>query len=254
MIDFLRITGFQKRCLLRLLRSGAYMQISLKKTLGLIWLVGLCLPVKSAGQDHVACATGQKQDVGLGVFGDMTIHDGAPGVWGTLVLDRVQVRGKLTLADHIPQRIIARLSRVEHLLVTNPTQVTLHGELTIDGTIRVEQGVFDARLGHLLLSDSAKVFVGIGGRLLLQSPQYDRVRDTHTRLSDQFPVAILPAESQACGYTLTTSLLFVHPNSDVLSVAATPRYPPPEIPATRRIHAFRQPVVYALLFLSIALA
>ena len=231
MIDFLRITGLQKRRLSRLLRSGAYMQISIKKKLGLIWLVGLCLPVKSAGQDHVACATGQQQDVGLGVFGDMTIHDGAPGVWGTLVLDRVQVRGKLTLADHIPQRIIARLSRVEHLLVTNPTRVTLQGDLTIDGALRVKRGVFDARLANLVFSDSAKRVVGPGGRLLLQSTQYSSVRDTYTRLSDPIPVAVLPVERLLWVCQKIESLTSVYRGRYALSVLLAPQNPPPEIPA-----------------------
>lgn len=102
----------------------------------------------------------------IGVFGDDTL-----GLFGNIYLDNAHQIGEGTIAlvDTKPQVLASTNSRVNNLLIKNPTVVTLKGNITVVHTLVVDKGIFDTRRGVLLLSDT-DIFVRKNAILLQNDP------------------------------------------------------------------------------------
>lgn len=99
----------------------------------------------------------------VGVFGEDSL-----GMFGNVYLeDAHQVGdGVLVMCDTKPQLLTANNSTINNLYITNPTKVTLKGNLLIMKSLVVDSGVFDVRQGNLILSDYATLKIMHGGNLL----------------------------------------------------------------------------------------
>lgn len=106
---------------------------------------------------------GNNQPTGLAIWNAVfCIHNNDTlALYGDLhLLDaNVQGSGTLALIADTLQNIFAHNSRLSNLLISNRDTVVLHGELQVENSLVINQGVFDARSGKLILSDTIFIWV-----------------------------------------------------------------------------------------------
>ena len=164
----------------RLMRAGGW----------LTWL-WLGMPLMTwAQQPADSLATRQ---TGVGVFGPaMGILADTLGIWGDVVLDSAVVigNGVLSLRGHspnkpaMPQRIVAQRSEVQYLHLASPGKTVLLGDLRIEKSLTVEQGVFDVSAGKLEQGATCQIRLLRGARLSNQPTWTLQPTESKTRLTN----------------------------------------------------------------------
>jgi hypothetical protein len=155
----------------------------MKKFCGILILIHLFLLPKATGAVHregdsAAQATSSAasglyvKNNALGTFGDKALT-----VFGDVYLDNADIQGTgaLTLASDKPQKIVAHNSKINNLVIDNPTVVTLEGQLLIRQKLTVSNGVFDTRNALLEFADTAQIRLEAKGRILKKCPHLDSV-------------------------------------------------------------------------------
>lgn len=99
---------------------------------------------------------------GFGVFNDTL------GLFGDVYLQRATQEGggMVALVGTSPQLLVSNQSQLNNLLIENPRGVRLHGELTVRHSLHIRSGVFDVRMGELLLLPTARLLVSPQATLL----------------------------------------------------------------------------------------
>jgi len=80
-------------------------------------------------------------------------------VKGNVVLNHANIQGEgtLMLTDNKDIDLVSTFSSVQHLVINNTHTVTLRGSLTIQKSLKVQQGTFDVQHGNLILAENAIV-------------------------------------------------------------------------------------------------
>jgi hypothetical protein len=101
--------------------------------------------------------------------------------FGNLYLDSVPSvgQGTLTMQSNSPKTLTAKHSTIANLAISNPTVVTLVGDLHILQSLSIEQGIFDASRANLYLTDTSIIHLQQGGRLLKSSSLITAMPLTH---------------------------------------------------------------------------
>lgn len=107
--------------------------------------------------------------LGMGVFGTVLGIHGRDSlmVTGDLVLDHAEVvgAGALVLKSRQPRRLRSTNSTLTNLVIDNPAQVTLTGDLRVTGHITVKGGTFATNNGTLTLTPACQTLLLAGGQL-----------------------------------------------------------------------------------------
>jgi hypothetical protein len=109
---------------------------------------------------------------GLCIKGQMGIMEGGTlSTFSNLYLDNASIKGPGTfiITGEAPQTILAKNSDINNLTIDNPTTVSLVGDLTINTSLVVNRGVFDASKGHLIMADSVNINL-LNGSKIINSP------------------------------------------------------------------------------------
>ncbi len=134
--------------------------------------IAVSLPVDgqtlTQGEQTADTSRGQ-MPVGMGVFGPVLGIHGHDSlmVAGDLVLDHADVvgAGALVLKSRQPRRLQSTTSTLTNLVIDNPTQVTLAGDLRVTGHLTVKEGTFVTNNGILTLTPACQTQLLAGGQL-----------------------------------------------------------------------------------------
>ncbi len=139
-----------------------------------LWLV-VSVPVDGQviPQAPTAVATAdtsrEQVSLGMGVFGTVLGIHGSDSlmVAGDLVLDHADVvgAGALVLKSRQPRRLMSTHSTLTNLVIDNPTQVTLAGDLRVTEHLMVKGGTLVADNGILTLAPACQMQLLAGGQL-----------------------------------------------------------------------------------------
>jgi hypothetical protein len=123
---------------------------------------------------------------GLYIKGQMGIMEGGTlASYNYLYLDNASVKGagSFIITSEAPQTILAKNSDIDNLAIDNPTTVSLVGDLTINNSLAINRGVFDASKGHLIMADSVNINL-LNGAKIINRPSNILPDITHNNLQN----------------------------------------------------------------------